>query len=555
MSMSILSNEALSQRNSLLNFCRSLRDISENLGERLRIEYPISKIIEVGTHDAKGAWAATAVKTWSSEVTFFATFLLTRSSLNKDTVMLSPDGNIKVYPHANISPEGQEFLGLFTTSILGCEPSTQCNVVANLAGMYSALNSYVDLPFNILSDFDLDDSPKENELPIFPNLLEFIFDFEEDSKRGLGPNGESLAQMIVALYCMVYDFCNRYINPISDVHNVLPYLRNMVGAIRSSSIPTDDSFEQLCEMIVDPIPAMTSMTSTEISKEEARHGHLQHDTSELLAELNDLIGLKNIKEEMNSLVNLVRMQQSRQERGMDCIDMSLHLVFSGNPGTGKTTVARFLAKIYKSLGVLSKGHLVEVDRSGLVAGYVGQTAIKVSNVIEQAKGGILFIDEAYSLTSGKDSSDYGFEAIDTLLKAMEDNRDDLVVIVAGYPDRMDDFLRSNPGLKSRFNRFFRFPDYTADELVSIFEKLCTQNGYAISVDTAAKVKNMYNDLLAQKNYEFANGRDVRNLFEDVVVSQANRLAPIHELSDAMMKELNAEDIDNALRRRSGNIVE
>ena len=199
---------------------------------------------------------------------------------------------------------------------------------------------------------------------------------------------------------------------------------------------------------------------------------------ELLEELNSLTGLDDVKKDVNSLINLLQIRKIREERGMKQIPMSLHLVFSGNPGTGKTTVARLLAKIYYNLGVLTKGHLVEVDRSGLVGGYVGQTAIKVQEVIQKSLGGILFIDEAYSLTANKGENDYGLEAVDTLLKGMEDHRDDLVVIVAGYPDLMNEFLNSNPGLRSRFNKFINFADYNPKELVDIFKNMCNKSGYS-----------------------------------------------------------------------------
>ena len=207
----------------------------------------------------------------------------------------------------------------------------------------------------------------------------------------------------------------------------------------------------------------------------------KEDMKDLLAELDSYIGLQTVKEEVHNLINMASVYQLRRQHGLPTTDMSLHLVFTGNPGTGKTMMARMMARIYRSLDVLSRGQLVEVDRSGLVAGYVGQTALKTQKVIEKAMGGVLFIDEAYAL-NGKSENDFGQEAIDTVLKAMEDHRDDLVVIVAGYTDLMDKFIHSNPGLESRFNRFLLFEDYTADEMVQIFDMQCKKGCYRLTDD-------------------------------------------------------------------------
>jgi len=220
-------------------------------------------------------------------------------------------------------------------------------------------------------------------------------------------------------------------------------------------------------------------------------------------------------------------------------------VFTGNPGTGKTTVARILARLYKQVGVLSKGQLVEVDRSNLVAGFVGQTAIKTQEQITKAMGGVLFIDEAYTLCNGGDN-DFGQESIDTILKAMEDHRDDFVVIVAGYPDLMRKFINSNPGLKSRFNKYFFFPDYTADELIRIFEMQYKKYEYTIDDNALETVKEFLVKLEELKSDNFANARDVRNYFEKIITQQATRIAKMESPSREEISQLTKEDVCKAL---------
>lgn len=261
---------------------------------------------------------------------------------------------------------------------------------------------------------------------------------------------------------------------------------------------------------------------------------------DLQAELDGYIGLTAVKKEVKNLIDLATVHQLRKDHGLPVADLSLHMVFSGNPGTGKTTVARLMARIYHSLGILSKGHLVEVDRSGLVAGYVGQTAIKTGKVIDAALGGVLFIDEAYAL-NGRAENDFGQEAIDTLLKAMEDHRDDLVVIVAGYDGLMDDFVHSNPGLESRFNRFLHFEDYTPEELLSIFDIQCKKGCYQPEEETRRLVR----EFIAEENADsiaFGNARGVRNIFERLLVNQANRLAAMETVSRDDLMRITPRDV-------------
>lgn len=268
------------------------------------------------------------------------------------------------------------------------------------------------------------------------------------------------------------------------------------------------------------------------------------DIDALRAELNGYIGLPGVKREVNNLINMATVHRMRRQHGLPTVDMSLHMVFTGNPGTGKTMIARLMARVYRSLGILSKGQLIEVDRSGLVAGYVGQTAAKTAEVIEKARGGVLFIDEAYSLSSGENKNDFGQEAIDTLLKAMEDNREDLVVIVAGYDKLMDDFIHSNPGLESRFNRYLHFDDYSVDEMVDIYKRQLKSGEYRLEEEAESAVRDYIQESKTQL-ISFGNARGVRNIFERTLVAQSNRLAAAENVTVELLTEITAGDINDA----------
>ena len=264
---------------------------------------------------------------------------------------------------------------------------------------------------------------------------------------------------------------------------------------------------------------------------------------DLKAELDSYIGLAEVKKEVSNLINMATVFKRRQEAGLPTTDFSLHMVFTGNPGTGKTMIARLMARIYRSLGILSKGQLVEVDRSGLVAGYVGQTAIKTQQQIQKALGGVLFIDEAYAL-NGKSDNDFGQEAIDTVLKAMEDHRDDLVVIVAGYDELMERFIHSNPGLESRFNRYLHFDDYSTDEMIGIFKLQCKKGSYTLAEGVETEVR----EFIEESNGDgitFGNARGVRNIFEQILTEQANRLAKLEEFTKEDLMTITVEDVFHA----------
>ncbi len=264
---------------------------------------------------------------------------------------------------------------------------------------------------------------------------------------------------------------------------------------------------------------------------------------EVLAELDSLCGLEQVKKDVKSLINLVKVRKLREENGLPVPPMSLHLVFMGNPGTGKTTVARLLAKIYHAIGVLSKGQLVEVDRSGLVAGFVGQTAIKTQEVVQKALGGVLFIDEAYALVNQENGNDFGHEAIEVLLKNMEDHRKDLIVIVAGYTNLMEKFIHSNPGLESRFNKYFFFEDYDGAQLMEIFRSMCKKNGYVLTEEGEEWAQKGFQALYEERDENFGNARDVRNLFERAVARQSDRVAQLEAPTKEQLMQLLPEDLN------------
>ena len=269
---------------------------------------------------------------------------------------------------------------------------------------------------------------------------------------------------------------------------------------------------------------------------------IKEDNRDHLAELHSLVGLNRVKEDIESLRNLIKIQALRAQQGLPNSQVSYHCVFTGNPGTGKTTVARIIAGIYKELGILKKGHLIETDRAGLVGEYVGQTAPKTNAKVDEALDGVLFIDEAYSLVGGE--NDYGAEAIATLLKRMEDNRDRLVVILAGYTDEIREFIESNPGLQSRFNRYIHFNDYSAEELMDIFKHNLKKSRYKIKRDAYELLQEKVSYAVSIKDKNFGNARYVRNLFEKVIQQQANRLAKQISIVSDDLSLITKEDILN-----------
>jgi SpoVK/Ycf46/Vps4 family AAA+-type ATPase len=318
-----------------------------------------------------------------------------------------------------------------------------------------------------------------------------------------------------------------YLNSLSDFADLL-------GTIEKA----DNAAKELLNETGGPVKEAAQ-------KAAAEKGPGKPDLDALLKQLDALVGLDKIKASVKSLINLVKVRKLREENGLAIPPMSLHMVFMGNPGTGKTTVARILSELYCAIGVLSKGHLVEVDRSGLVAGFVGQTAIKTGDIIKSALGGILFIDEAYALASKDASNDFGHEAIETLLKSMEDHRDDFIVIVAGYEELMEGFITSNPGLESRFNRYFIFEDYTSEQLNTIFENMCVKNEYVLGCAAKEYAKEHFSDIYETRDENFGNARDIRNFFEDVVSVHSDRISCVEKPTRDDLMTFTKEDLEKA----------
>lgn len=306
-----------------------------------------------------------------------------------------------------------------------------------------------------------------------------------------------------------------------------------------------DNFARLCFNLGFEKAAVDKIVSA--AKTKVQHSAVddfpEHDSLErVLEELNQLVGLEKVKNDVRELINLLEIQKRRHTEGLKNIDITLHNVFLGPPGTGKTSVARLLARLYKHLGFLSKGQLYETDREGMVAGFVGQTASKVDKVVAESLGGVLFIDEAYALTQQLTGNDYGSEAVNTLLKRMEDHRSDLSVVVAGYTDPMKMFIESNPGLRSRFNRYFYFDHFTADQLFEIFERFCKNSDFVINEEAKLKLQDTFALLVDKKDDSFGNARVVRNLFEKCVQHQANRIIKLKKTPKKTLKTFTEEDI-------------
>lgn len=371
----------------------------------------------------------------------------------------------------------------------------------------------------------------------------------------LDPLFEDVARMVVSdgitcstskiqrKFCIGYNRAGKIMDQLEMAGVVGPLQNNYSRFVLMDSLTLDDLLHN-GNLIIESVENVT--TTSKKTDTVAKQKNIQcRNISNPMRELEDLIGLASVKTEVSNIYNLVKIQKVRASKGLNAPNISYHCVFTGNPGTGKTTVARLVAQIYKELGILSKGHLVETDRSGLVAEYVGQTAVKTNKIIDSALDGVLFIDEAYSLVQNGGCNDFGLESIATLLKRMEDNRDRLVVILAGYSDEMKQFIDSNPGLQSRFNRYINFEDYSADELGSIFEFNLSKYDYKLTGEAVHAIKEVMTEAVANKDKNFGNARFVRNLFEKTLERQAKRLAAspnLSSLTEEALTEITEEDI-------------
>lgn len=362
---------------------------------------------------------------------------------------------------------------------------------------------------------------------------------------------KAVAKFMIDQYeCSVTDIRQRFGMGYAESRKCMEALEEMgiVGVFnedmsRDILVEDEDELEEIFREYESGGKSLGAMSKT--MDRPTAYSYTEPDNSQTdntnIAKLASLIGLESVKSEVRTLANFVVIQNERAERGLKTSDVSYHCVFTGNPGTGKTTVARILAGIYKDLGILKKGHLVETDRSGLVAEYVGQTAVKTNQIIDSALDGVLFIDEAYSLIS-ESGVDFGKEAVATLLKRMEDDRERLVVILAGYTNEMAAFINSNPGLQSRFTRYIEFQDYRADELLQIYQKNLKDYDYQINDDAFEKLRHIVEHAVANKDRNFGNARYVRNLFERTLQNQANRLSTVPKLTKDLLRTITIDDL-------------
>ncbi len=374
-----------------------------------------------------------------------------------------------------------------------------------------------------------------------PNFFAALRDYDRRKKTTLARRFTDQLTLLLLLFAAVDGVVSEaeagFVNTCSDTLLALCTQDGLSGD--RPALKANEFFTHVSATSPPPVKEIAAGAEQETIPEA------EPSLEELLAELDELCGLERVKQDVKSLINLVKVRRLREEAGLPVPPMSLHLVFLGNPGTGKTTVARLLAKLYHAIGVLPKGQLIEVDRSGLVAGFVGQTALKTQEVIQKAIGGVLFIDEAYALVNQNNGNDFGREAIEVLLKNMEDHRNDLVVIVAGYSQLMEKFIHSNPGLESRFNKYFYFEDYNGAQLFAILQSMCAKNGYVLTPEGASLAQRELMTRYETRDENFGNARDVRNLFEQAVARQSDRVAQLESPTREQLMELHPEDLEES----------
>lgn len=336
-----------------------------------------------------------------------------------------------------------------------------------------------------------------------------------------------------------------YLNNLNIESTIKQKIRNSIETIIidyfTLIVNLDNEISDFEKEKYEELKRLLQLDYSAVQEDKSSASTTDDSLEEILNELEELVGLSDIKNEVKSLINFAKVNEIRKSKGLPTVSLSLHSVFFGPPGTGKTTIARLISKAFKSLGILKKGHLIETDRSQLVAGYVGQTAIKTKEVLDKALDGVLFIDEAYSLSS---DDDFGKEAIDTLLKYMEDNRDRLIVIVAGYENEMAAFINTNPGLKSRFNKYFNFPNYSGSELLEILLRIIHKNKFVIAEEAKGKLTYLINDAIFAQGKQFGNARFARNLYEQIIQNQFLRVSQLENINEEHLSEITLADLPN-----------
>lgn len=451
---------------------------------------------------------------------------------------------VRICGRSNGEITTNELLAYLTLYALVKQDAEKLNVVFKTWDFSEADRlKYQKLTLQILLDITREQSNSAQldqlMLPAVLNKLD-----EEKGTNSLNPSINAIYKFAQAVVKSDGTISLQEMEAISQVWQILhnyPKIGNVQeGLAAVPAIPTGNP--STASPAQNSAPVQNGSAQPEPPAAEKTAAELATIFDQAMAELNDLVGMENIKEEVKTLANFLKVQKIRQERGLATTSVSLHSVFCGPPGTGKTTIARLTGRIFQGLGFLKKGHLIETDRAGMVAGYVGQTAKKVDDLVNSALDGVLFIDEAYALVPKDAGRDFGQEAIDVLLKRMEDYRDRLVVIVAGYTDEMTEFIESNPGLKSRFNRYFYFNDYQPEELLAIYESFCKKSHFKLTDATRERLLKLFEQLYINRDRTFGNARVVRNLFEKSIERQANRLAVLSDLSDEVLTTLMPEDI-------------